>query len=119
MVAVDGHVYHESPLADNDLQPYSHARVPVSQQEARERAGVGSDRLGGEGAAHPARSASAGRSRRPPPSKKAVAPQIAAFNAGKARVPRCETADLLQRWQDLVQRTDPAGRDAPLRQIGT
>ena len=54
-----------------------------------------------------------------PPSKKAVAAQIAAFNAGKALVHPCETTDLSQRWQDLVQRTDPAGRDAPLRQIGT
>ena len=79
---------------------------------------MGRDRLGGEGAAHPAGAESAGLSRRPPPSKKAVAAQIAAFTAGKALVPPCETDDLYQRWQDLVQMTDPAGRDAQVRQIG-
>ena len=37
MVALDGHVYHESPLTGNDLQPFGHARVPASSQEAVER----------------------------------------------------------------------------------
>jgi hypothetical protein len=34
MVALDGHVHHESPLTVNDLQPFGQARVPASQQEA-------------------------------------------------------------------------------------
>ena len=37
MWALDAHVHHESPLTSNDLQPYSHARVPASQQQAVER----------------------------------------------------------------------------------
>jgi peptide/nickel transport system substrate-binding protein len=53
-----------------------------------------------------------------PPSKKAVEAQIAAFNAGKALVHQFETDALYQMWQDLVQMTDPAVRDAQLRKIG-
>jgi ABC-type transport system substrate-binding protein len=53
-----------------------------------------------------------------PPSKKAVEAQIAAFNAGKALVHQFETDELYQMWQDLVQMTDPAVRDAQLRKIG-
>jgi len=37
MLALDAHVHHESPLTGDDLQPYSHARVPASQQQAVER----------------------------------------------------------------------------------
>jgi len=37
MLALDGHVHHESPLTVNDLQPFGHDRVPASQQEAVER----------------------------------------------------------------------------------
>src|SRR2546425_5118666 len=36
MLALDAHVHHESPLTVNDLQPYSHARMPASQQQAVE-----------------------------------------------------------------------------------
>ena len=45
-----------------------------------------------------------------PPSKKAVEPQIAAFNAGKALVHQFETDEIYQMWQELVQLTDPAAR---------
>ena len=37
MLALDAHVHHESPFTGDDLQPYSHARVPASQQQAVER----------------------------------------------------------------------------------
>ncbi len=37
MLALDAHVHHESPFTVNDLQPYSHARMPASQQQAVER----------------------------------------------------------------------------------
>ena len=53
-----------------------------------------------------------------PPSKKAVEPQIAAFNAGKALVHQFETDEIYQMWQALVQLTDPVARDAQLRKIG-
>jgi ABC-type transport system substrate-binding protein len=53
-----------------------------------------------------------------PPSKKAVESQIAAFNAGKAIVHQFETDEVYQMWQELLQLTDPAARDAQLRKIG-
>jgi peptide/nickel transport system substrate-binding protein len=53
-----------------------------------------------------------------PPSKKAVEAQIAAFNAGKALVHQFETDEIYTMWQELVQMTDPAARDAQLRKIG-
>jgi hypothetical protein len=34
LLALDAHVYHDGPLTVDDLEPYSHARVPVSQQQA-------------------------------------------------------------------------------------
>ena len=34
LLALDAHVYHDGPLTVDDLEPYSHARVPVSQQPA-------------------------------------------------------------------------------------
>jgi hypothetical protein len=37
MVALDAHVHHESLLTVEDLEPYGHARVPESQQQAVER----------------------------------------------------------------------------------
>jgi len=37
MLALDAHVHHESPLTVEDLEPYGHARVPESQQQAVER----------------------------------------------------------------------------------
>lgn len=37
LLALDAHVYHDGPLTVDDLEPYSHARVPVSQQQAVER----------------------------------------------------------------------------------
>ena len=37
LLALDAHVYHDGPLTVDDLEPYSHARVAVSQQQAVER----------------------------------------------------------------------------------
>jgi hypothetical protein len=37
MLALDAHVHHDSPLTVEDLEPYGHARVPESQQQAVER----------------------------------------------------------------------------------
>ena len=37
LLALDAHVHHESPLTVEDLEPYGHARVPESQQQAVER----------------------------------------------------------------------------------
>jgi len=34
MLALDAHVHHESPFTVEDVEPYSHARVPESQQQA-------------------------------------------------------------------------------------
>jgi hypothetical protein len=53
-----------------------------------------------------------------PSSKQAVEAQIAAFNTGKALVHQCETDEIYQMWQELVQMTDPAARDAQWRKIG-
>jgi peptide/nickel transport system substrate-binding protein len=52
------------------------------------------------------------------PSKKAVEPQIALFNAGKGSAHWFETDELYKMWQDLLQLSDPAARDAQLRKIG-
>jgi ABC-type transport system substrate-binding protein len=53
-----------------------------------------------------------------PPSKKAVEPQIAGFNAGSGTIHQFETDEIYQMWQDLLQMSDPAERDAQLRKIG-
>jgi peptide/nickel transport system substrate-binding protein len=53
-----------------------------------------------------------------PPSKKAVEPQIALFNAGKGGAHWFETDELYKMWQDLLQLSDPAARDTQLRKIG-
>ena len=37
MLALDAHVHHEGPFTVDDLEPYGHARVPMSQQQAVER----------------------------------------------------------------------------------
>ena len=37
MLALDAHVHHDGPFTADDLQPYGHARVPASQQQAVER----------------------------------------------------------------------------------
>src|SRR4029077_19194959 len=37
LLALDAHVHHESPFTGDDLEPYGHARVPVSQQQAVKR----------------------------------------------------------------------------------
>lgn len=37
LLALDAHVHHDGPFTVDDLEPYSHARVPVSQQQAVER----------------------------------------------------------------------------------
>jgi hypothetical protein len=34
MLALDAHVHHESPFTVEDVEPYGHARVPESQQQA-------------------------------------------------------------------------------------
>src|SRR5207244_6924541 len=37
MLALDAQVHHEGPFTVDDLEPYGHARVPASQQQAVER----------------------------------------------------------------------------------
>jgi hypothetical protein len=37
LLALEAHVHHDSPLTVEDLEPYGHARVPESQQQAVER----------------------------------------------------------------------------------
>ena len=37
LLALDAHVHHDGPFTADDLQPYGHARVPMSQQQAVER----------------------------------------------------------------------------------
>ena len=37
LLALDAHVHHDGPFMVDDLEPYSHACVPVSQQQAVER----------------------------------------------------------------------------------
>ncbi len=34
MVALDAHVHHDGPFTGGDLEPYGHASVPESQQQA-------------------------------------------------------------------------------------
>jgi ABC-type transport system substrate-binding protein len=53
-----------------------------------------------------------------PPSKKAVEPQIALFNAGKGTPHTYEDDTIYKMWEDLLQMADPAERDAQLRKIG-
>jgi ABC-type transport system substrate-binding protein len=53
-----------------------------------------------------------------PPSKKAIEPQIALFNAGKGQPHMFETDEIYKMWEDLLQISDPAARDAQLRKIG-
>lgn len=53
-----------------------------------------------------------------PPSKKAVEPQIAAFNAGKAIIHQFEDDTIFAMWQELVQTADADKRDEILRKIG-
>jgi peptide/nickel transport system substrate-binding protein len=53
-----------------------------------------------------------------PPSKKAVEPQIALFNAGKGTPHMFESDEIYKMWEDLLQMSDPAERDAQLRKIG-
>ncbi len=53
-----------------------------------------------------------------PPSKKAVEPQIAAFNAGKAIIHQFEDDTIYAMWQELVQTADETKRDKILRKIG-
>jgi peptide/nickel transport system substrate-binding protein len=53
-----------------------------------------------------------------PPSKKAVEPQIAGFNAGKGTPHMFETDELYQMWEELLQISDPVAMDAQLRKIG-
>jgi ABC-type transport system substrate-binding protein len=53
-----------------------------------------------------------------PPSKKAVEAQIALFNAGKGTPHMFEDDNIYKMWEDLLQMSDPAQRDAQLRKIG-
>jgi ABC-type transport system substrate-binding protein len=53
-----------------------------------------------------------------PPSKKAVEPQIALFNAGKGTPHTYEDDTIYKMWEDLLQMSDPTQRDAQLRKIG-
>jgi hypothetical protein len=52
------------------------------------------------------------------PSKKAVEPQIALFNAGKGAAHWFETDEIHKMWADLLQMSDPKAVDAQLRKIG-
>jgi ABC-type transport system substrate-binding protein len=52
------------------------------------------------------------------PSKKAVEPQIALFNAGKGTGHWFETDEIHKMWADLLQMSDPKAVDAQLRTIG-
>jgi len=53
-----------------------------------------------------------------PPSKKAVEAQIALFNGGQSLVHSFEDDTIYAMWQELLQITDPAQREAQLRKIG-
>ena len=89
---------------------------PVAR--SRHRVGVGRTR---SGCRHPAHAAGAAGQLAPqsrPPSKKAVEPQIALFNAGKGAAHMFETDEIYQMWEELLQLSDPAARDAQLRKIG-
>ena len=37
MLALDAHMHHDGPFTSDDLEPYGHARVPESQQQAIDR----------------------------------------------------------------------------------
>ena len=37
MLALDAHMHHDGPFTIDDLEPYGHARVPESQQQAIDR----------------------------------------------------------------------------------
>jgi ABC-type transport system substrate-binding protein len=52
------------------------------------------------------------------PSKKAVEPQIALFNAGKGVGHWFEDDTIYKMWEDLLQMSDPKAADAQLRKIG-
>jgi ABC-type transport system substrate-binding protein len=52
------------------------------------------------------------------PSKKAVEPQIALFNAGKGVAHWFEDDTVYKMWEDLLQMSDPKAYDAQLRRIG-
>jgi peptide/nickel transport system substrate-binding protein len=52
------------------------------------------------------------------PSKKAVEPQIALFNAGKGVGHWFEDDTIYRMWEDLLQMSDPKEADAQLRKIG-
>ena len=53
-----------------------------------------------------------------PPSKKAVEAQIALFNGGQSVVHSFEDDTIYAMWQELLQITDSAQREAQLRKIG-
>jgi ABC-type transport system substrate-binding protein len=53
-----------------------------------------------------------------PPSKKAVEAQIALFNGGQSTVHSFEDDTIYAMWQELLQMSDPAQREAQLRKIG-
>jgi hypothetical protein len=47
-----------------------------------------------------------------------VEPQIALFNTGKGTPHMFESDEIYKMWEDLLQISDPAQRDAQLRKIG-
>jgi ABC-type transport system substrate-binding protein len=53
-----------------------------------------------------------------PPSKKAVEPQIALFNAGKGQPHFYEDDTIYRMWEELLQISDPKAYDTQLRRIG-
>jgi ABC-type transport system substrate-binding protein len=53
-----------------------------------------------------------------PPSKKAVEPQIALFNAGKGQPHFFEDDTIYKMWEDLLQISDPKAAEVQLRKIG-
>jgi len=53
-----------------------------------------------------------------PPSKKAVEAQIALFNAGKGVPHMFESDEIYKMWEDLLQMSDVAQRNAQLQKIG-
>jgi ABC-type transport system substrate-binding protein len=53
-----------------------------------------------------------------PPSKKAVEPQIALFNAGKGQPHFYEDDTIYKMWEELLHISDPKAADAQLRRIG-
>ena len=87
---------------------------PVAR--GRYRAGAGRGRLGGDGPPRTRDRKASGYLWAGPPSKKAVEPQIALFNAGKGTPHMFETDEIYKMWEDLLQISDPAAARRPVAQ---